>query len=224
MDHLALNLHPGRIPYLYVTTTHNPVHLPCVAPKVIDPSLIREVEARMKRNYLPPSLMNGTPQQMSSPEGFSQMTAMLQGPSGSMGVSSPVHPLFSGSNSVAQQQPTITSMVNVMKSTATSLDTSGAPPTTRRSISFSGGVPTSAHNSVGGGQHPFQQQYVQMLPPPAHNNYQPQSSPGPQQPVLAHLNSPAQPIRLGRIERFSRTCKLPTVQEVGKLHSTGSTV
>lgn len=170
----------------------------------------------MNRNYLPPSLM---PQQLPNSAAEGNAGLSCAAPSAGHGVQLSVHPFFTnchpgGQPQTQHKQPAITSMVNVMKS-ATSLDTSGALPTTRRSISFSGGVPTAGH--------PFQQQYVPMLPPPApaHNNNQPQTSPG-QQPLLAHQNSPAQPIRLGRIERFSRTCKLPTVQEIGKLNRTGS--
>lgn len=36
-------------------------------------------------------------------------------------------------------------------------------------------------------------------------------------PVGNHSTTP-QPIRLGRTDRFSRTCKLPTVQEIGKYY------
>lgn len=178
------------------------------------------------------------------------------GPSGHIGIGQQsqqqpqhqIHQLYGGYqqhqgiNALPQQMHSVSS-VNVINQSTTTNSGGGMmgdnnsnnlnhPPTTRRSISFTGGVPISPH--------PFHQhQYTQLLPPTGPQQHQQL------QPQVAHQSSTYhqmgqgqlmmtvvgggtggscgggisnQPIRLGRIDRFSRTCKLPTVQEVGKLH------
>lgn len=128
-----------------------------------------------------------------------------------------------GTSTALPQQPMHAASVSSVISPSSSSSAIGGalsnPPatTTRRSVSFTGGVPIVSH--------PFQHQYTHMLPPMApqmahqSSTYQYQQSMG--QVVAGGGNGtgtpPNQPIRLGRIDRFSRTCKLPTVQEVGKL-------
>lgn len=188
----------------------------------------------MNRNYLPPSLMHsqGSVGQAQHPT-TNDLSPISPGASGGVGVSNgaPQHQIYQlyggyhpqGVTSIPQHQQQqhksqlMTNSTNVITSTSGGLtSTCGAMPTTRRSISFTGGVPITGHNSGG---HPFHPQYAHMGSPQS-------SSYLPHMPQVAHLQTPpAQPIRSGRIDRFSRTCKLPTVQEVGKLlHRTESTL
>lgn len=253
---------------LYVThNQHHPEQ--CTLPRtddtpVIDPSLIREVEARMNRNYLPPSLMHTghNSSNMSSSCGSgaglhhpqpqlesiqdeddddsTEMTETVPvgvdvTQNGTTNVvhqqQSPqyqIHQLYGafnnnnnnqGTSTALPQQPMHAASVSSVISPSSSSSALSNPPatTTRRSVSFTGGVPIVSH--------PFQHQYTHMLPPMApqmahqSSTYQYQQSMG--QVVAGGGNGtgtpPNQPIRLGRIDRFSRTCKLPTVQEVGKL-------
>lgn len=139
-----------------------------------------------------------------------------------------IHQLYGAFNNISNQaastalpqQPMHAASVSSVLSPSTASNCaiggvlSDPPATTRRSISFTGGVPIVSH--------PFQHQYTHMLPPMAPqmahqaSTYQYQMASG-GSGGGGNGTPPNQPIRLGRIDRFSRTCKLPTVQEVGKL-------
>lgn len=183
----------------------------------------------MNRNYWPPSLMHGQGSvgqpQHPAPNELSPISPGTGGGgalTGGVSNGAPHHQIYQlyggyhlqGTASIPHRQQQqqhksqlMTNSNNVIKSTSGSSSTSDVLPTTRRSISFTGGVPIPGHNCGG---HPFHPQYAHMGSP--QNSYKQNM------PQVAHLQTlPAQPIRSGRIDRFSRTCKLPTVQEVGKL-------
>lgn len=183
----------------------------------------------MNRNYLPPSLMQGNA--TSSAQECNESSAMMITGGGDRGHGSPsgiapnmthspmqsMYGGYQGSNTALQQHQTTTgssSISGINSCSGAGLGGggggSGAPNTTRRSISFTGGVPSSHMN-------PYTQMLSQNAPQMAHQSsaYLPQMS-------LAQgiggsgIMSPTQapPLRY----RFGRTCKLPTVQE-GKLHA-----
>lgn len=208
----------------------------------------------MNRNYLPPSLMGHAPPPPDTADVVmvtmpsSPGAGAGEGPASSANTNASqsqhqVHPLFAGYQTLPHQHPQhhhhpqAASLANVSCALPAPSGTGGAAnPGTRRSISFTGGVPI-ASSSIGG--HAFlSHQYTHMLPPAvpqvAHQSttypqialaqsgsnlgYVTVPGGGPQSP------SPTQqpPTRVGRMDRFSRTCKLPTVQEVGKLRPAGS--
>lgn len=199
----------------------------------------------MNRNYLPPSLMGHAPPpdttdvMMVTVPSSPGATSAGEGPTvmantnGSQSQQHQVHPLFSGYQTLPRQQhhPQAASLVNVSCTFAAASGGASGPANagTRRSISFTGGVPI-ANSSIGG--HAFlSHQYTHMLPPAvpqvAHQStIYPQIAQGQSGSNLGYVTSPAHeiqpPTRVGRMDRLSRTCKLPTVQEVGKLRLAGS--
>lgn len=187
----------------------------------------------MNRNYLPPSLMHSGPMD-SRQESMMMVVTAESGEEGAIGVglttsanengsqrpNHQIHQLYQGISALPHHHHQLQQAASAGIVISSPMGSSNGPPVngggpapTRRSISFTGGVPVA-------GGHPFHHQYTQMLPPKppqvAH-----QSSTYPQLALggqgIPNSSAPAPPIRSGRIDRFSRTCKLPTVQEVGKL-------
>lgn len=190
----------------------------------------------MNRDYLPPSLMHRQNSSTAMDSNDTVMMATTSGGGGGVpsantnGSHVQQHQMYGGYhhhqgiNLLPQQQlPQAGSLANVMSPLLNAAN-GPAATTTRRSNSFTGGVPVVGH--------PL---YTQMLPPVApqmaHQSsaYTPQIAQGGQanSSLGGHLTSTGgglaqQPIRVRRMDQFSRTCKLPTVQEVGKLHLTES--
>lgn len=159
----------------------------------------------MNRNYLPPSLLH---RQSSTQTGQSDHNEMV--------VVDDEKAL--SHTELMQSEPGSIESCNTSSSIpgpASFISTSVAQ--THRSISFTGGVPINCQYGIAPNQGILPQSCQTQAPPPqfitAVNQYQLGIS-------SSHAQT-AQPIRLGRIDRFSRTCKLPTVQEVGKLTAGG---
>ncbi|XP_062544540.1 serine/threonine-protein kinase SIK3 homolog isoform X2 [Armigeres subalbatus] len=133
-------------------------------PPVISPELVREVEARMNRNYLPPSLMTTT----MMPTPLSLMPAHMSG----IGVGGSGSLPMSGISGI---QPARTS----------------APAPAFGGFGMSTGVEQSSPPP----------------PPPSGSSLQTTST----QP-----NTPSTALQNVSSRRFPRTCKLPTVQEIGR--------
>uniref|UniRef100_A0A182IR27 Non-specific serine/threonine protein kinase n=1 Tax=Anopheles atroparvus TaxID=41427 RepID=A0A182IR27_ANOAO len=139
-------------------------------PPVISPDLIREVEARMNRDYLPPSLLS------SSSSG---------GSGGGVGGGGGVPTNAVGSGPSTPRSPE-----------------SGPPLMLLPSSMQSPGLYHHASVGVGVGGTVAATPGPSVLPPPAHHQ--------PLQPALP----PSQGVPCSR--RYARTCKLPTVQEIGR--------
>ncbi|XP_058065966.1 mucin-19 [Anopheles bellator] len=150
-------------------------------PPVISPDLIREVEARMNRDYLPPSLLSsGTVPVMSGKHSAG---------SGPLGGPVTKHPAVAGGAAGFQQHPyhqQVLAMASIQPGHGTQ----------------AGGAAPLAHQQHHLHQHSSQQQ----LPQPQQPQQAPPQTATPQQ--LQQLCSG------GR--RYVRTCKLPTVQEIGR--------
>ncbi|XP_065077211.1 serine/threonine-protein kinase SIK1 isoform X2 [Ochlerotatus camptorhynchus] len=131
-------------------------------PPVISPDLVREVEARMNRNYLPPSLM--TTPMLTAPPLPAHMSSVGVGGSGTLTL---------GGMPVLQ------------------------PP----------GRPSAPTPVLGGFGLPTGLEQSSPPPPPPGSSLQPTST---------HPNAPCTALQNVCSRRFARTCKLPTVQEIGR--------
>lgn len=192
----------------------------------------------MNRNYLPPSLMHQQQQVGSGSSGSSGATAMMaQSPQQQLSQSYGVYHHQGNQSLPHPLSAPIIMHHGPPSSVPTPMSLSGTPNPAQ---SITGGMMMMMANSGGGG-HPF---HSPSNSGPANSSQQPHqqsqnSYQTPYQQVTAGvvasqntgpvgqpvgggpspLSTTPQPIRLGRIDRFSRTCKLPTVQEVGKLQS-----
>uniref|UniRef100_A0A8D8CW71 non-specific serine/threonine protein kinase n=1 Tax=Culex pipiens TaxID=7175 RepID=A0A8D8CW71_CULPI len=138
-------------------------------PPVISPDLVREVEARMNRNYLPPSLMTAPP---------------------SMAAPPPAH---------------MSSSVSAGAVAAT------APPARPTTLATAPAMVAAGFAGLGGG---YEQCSVMSSPSPSSSAgglsmASPMASPQQQ-------NAPCTALQNVCSRRYARTCKLPTVQEIGK--------
>ncbi|XP_052873685.1 transcriptional activator MN1 [Anopheles cruzii] len=187
-------------------------------PPVISPDLIREVEARMNRDYLPPSLLSSGP----GPT-MAVASSVASSPLPGGGLSPP-----SSSSSTAMAMPT----------TKSGKHSAGSGPL---------GGPVTKLPAVAGGtpgfqqHHPYHQQMLAMssIQPAGHGTQasapiahqqqhhlhqhspqlqqpQPQQQPQQQAPPQAAATPPQLQQLCSGGRRYVRTCKLPTVQEIGR--------
>uniref|UniRef100_A0A182SL51 Uncharacterized protein n=1 Tax=Anopheles maculatus TaxID=74869 RepID=A0A182SL51_9DIPT len=138
-------------------------------PPVISPDLIREVEARMNRDYLPPSLLSSASACSSPSSGTGPNSGPTAAPVSKHGPLEPVGPSILSASIQA-------------------------PPT------FSQHAPAAHHSNLAGVLGPCP---AVPTPPPAHQQLQQQ-----QQSVVQS--------QICNRRYATRTCKLPTVQEIGK--------